>query len=88
MDIDLNVAVLTTKEVWKTKEIVWAFHYEDDGMWGFFGYHDATELSDYMIVSLDEIMHINDSVIPLMSLPLGYSAKYCKKKKCWMIFPK
>lgn len=83
---DLNVAVLTTKYILEKKsEILYVYHFEDDGMWQFNGNEEIADDSDYKVVSLEEIINIDPSVLVVSDLPLGYEAFRKTKENDWEI---
>ncbi|MGE5405405.1 MAG: hypothetical protein ACM3PP_10770 [Candidatus Saccharibacteria bacterium] len=69
-----DVMVITTKQVVLAgKPILYVSHDLDDGMWQF---HDGSDVSedDAMILSLEEIVSIDESILILADLPLGWCA--------------
>jgi hypothetical protein len=69
-----NVMVMTTKKVMKeNRTIVYVSHDADDGMWQF---HDGAEVEtdDAMLVSLEEVMTLDNALMKLHDLPLGWIA--------------
>jgi hypothetical protein len=72
----LNTAVFTTKFVVKDKKgITYITHENEDGAWQFFSndnFDDFEEVS--MILSLDEIINLDKTVLEIADLPLGYIA--------------
>ena len=83
----LNTAVFTTKFVVKDKkEITYVTHDADDGAWQFFSSDDFDNYEDVaMILSLDEIINIDRSVLEIADLPLGYLATRQTTKDSWTI---
>ncbi|BES62221.1 hypothetical protein [Dysgonomonas capnocytophagoides] len=82
---DLNVAVFTTKYVLEQQSpIIYVFHYEDDGAWQFSGDEDCDE-NDYRIVSFEEIISLDASILEVVNIPLGYYAKRKDKESHWDI---
>lgn len=71
----LDTAVFTTKFVFRAGEPIRnVFHHEDDGAWEFTGSTQAVEDRDYLIVSLEEIINLDSSILELADLPLGEAA--------------
>ena len=69
-----SVMVITTKNIVKGKlPILSVFHDDDDGMWQFL---DGIEINEdrVMIISMEEIVRIDDTVQQLADLPLGWVA--------------
>jgi len=83
----LNTAVFTTKFVVKDKkEITYVTHDADDGAWQFFSSDDFDNYEDVaMILSLDEIINIDRTVLEIADLPLGYFATRQTSKDSWTI---
>jgi hypothetical protein len=66
---DLNTAVITTRFVLIDKSpILNVFHYED-GFWQFSGPEDDLRDDDYKIISLEEIINIDPTVLEVSDLP-------------------
>lgn len=71
---DKNTMVITTKSILqKEKDIKLVSHDEDDGMWEFLDGEEVDENSS-AIVSLYEMVLIDDSINELFDLPLGWIA--------------
>lgn len=83
----LNTAVFTTKFVVKDgKDITYVTHDSEDGAWQFFSNDDFDNYEEVaMLVSLDEIIKIDKTVIEIADLPLGYFATRKTTKDGWMI---
>ena len=83
----LNTAVFTTKFIVKDKkEITYITHETEDGAWQFFSndnFDDFEEVS--MILSLDEIINLDKTVLEIADLPLGYIATRETVKDKWKI---
>ncbi len=82
----LSTAVFTTKFVVEDKaDITYVCHDEDDGAWQFFSedkYDDFGAIS--RLVSLQEIINIDSSVLDIADLPEGYFAFRPNKNHHWM----
>lgn len=71
----LNTAVFSTRFVLRRGEAIQnVFHHEEDGSWEFIGATQATNEKDYLVVSLQEIIDFDPSVLELADLALGKSA--------------
>jgi hypothetical protein len=82
-----NTAVFTTRFVIHDKvTITSVFHYED-GSWQFSGRENNLKDSDYMVVSLGEILSRDSSIKELASMPIGFYATRSGKKVTWEIMP-
>jgi len=80
----LNTAVFTTRFVFKEGEPIQnVFHHDEDGAWEFTGATQAVEDKDYLVVSLQEIIDFDPSVLELADLALGESAYRPAIDKPW-----
>jgi len=87
-NIDRNIAVITTKFVLdKESPILCVFHYEDDGMWKFFGNEEVIDDNDYKVVSFQEMIEIDSSILDIVDLPLDYMASRESTASPWTIKP-
>lgn len=82
----LNTAVFTTLHVIKERSpIVWVSH-ELDGDWQFMG---SEPIGDYtkiaMVVSLEEIIKVDKSVLKVADLAMGYCATRKTKSDKWRV---
>lgn len=78
-----NVMVMTTKNIVSNKKpILSVWHDADDGMWQFLDGTDVNE-EDAMLISLEEIVSIDDSVKEVSDLPLGWVAWREKNSSTW-----
>ncbi|WIV21132.1 hypothetical protein QPK24_10880 [Paenibacillus polygoni] len=69
-----NVATITTKDIIeRTKQIKYVSHDDEDGMWQFHS-GELVKEEDGRIVSLQEIIIIDPTVMELVHLPLGWIA--------------
>lgn len=82
---DKNVAVITTRFVLSGQEsITHVYHHQEDGMWEFVGEEDANE-SDYLVISLEEMVQHDSSIQDVIEIGLGYSAHRVSLGKEWQI---
>ena len=80
---DLNTAVITTKYVLESKSpILSVFHY-DDGSWQFSGSEEDVAEEDYRVLSLDEIIKMDSSVLEVSDLPYEGEAHRETKESKW-----
>ena len=78
-----NVAVFTTEQIIsRSRPILRVSHDEEDGAWQFHDGDDVRE-SDARIVSLECITQLDDSVMELADLPLGWIATRSEPKTPW-----
>lgn len=82
---DLNTAVFTTKFILESQSpIMYVYHYEEDGAWQFSGLEDCEE-NDFRIVSLEEIINIDNTILQISDLPFGFYAYRESKHSQWII---
>ncbi|MDR6513703.1 hypothetical protein [Chryseobacterium camelliae] len=83
---DLNTAVFTTKYILeKVSPILYVFHYEDDGAWQFSGEEENIDDKDYKVISLEEIIDIDNSILEVADLPLQHMAYRSSINEPWKI---
>ncbi len=86
-DEDLNVAVFTTKHVIDGKDsILFVFHHEEDGFWEFIGKQSVNE-EDARIISLEEMIELDPTILDIADLPLGWKAERKNSNSKWIITP-
>lgn len=84
---NLNTAVFTTKYILeKSSPVLYVFHHDDDGAWSFLGCEDCQD-SDYKVISLEEMINIDNSILDVADMPYGYCAKRVDKNSSWIIKP-
>lgn len=85
---NLSTAVITTKFILEDKNpILYVFHYEEDGMWQFSGSDNEINDNDYKVISLQEIINIDSSILEIANLSLNHMAFRESKKDSWQIKP-
>lgn len=84
----LNTAVFTTKFVVKDKkEITYVTHEIEDGAWQFFSNDHFDNFEEVaMLVSLDEIIMMDKTVLEIADLPLGFIATRQSAKDIWKTY--
>jgi hypothetical protein len=81
----LDTAVFTTKYILeKHSPVLYVYHYRNDGAWQFSSIENCIE-EDYRIISLEEMIKIDNSILELVNMPLGYYAKRENNKSKWEI---
>lgn len=80
-----NVAVLSTDQILKGETILYVSHDEEDGAWQFHTGETINE-SNAKVVSLKRIVELDQSVIELADLPLGWVAIRSKAGAVWKRF--
>jgi len=83
----LNTAVFTTKFIVRDKkEITYVSHDFEDGSWQFFSDDNFDNYEEIaVILSLDEIIQIDKSVLEIADLPLGFVATRKSRTDSWTI---
>lgn len=83
----LKTAIFTTKFVVNDKkEITYVTHDIEDGAWQFFSNDNFDNYEEVaMIVSLDEIIQIDNTILEIADLPFGYFAARQTSKDSWSI---
>ena len=82
----LNTAVFTTKFILENKSpILFVYHYEEDGAWQFSGSENTVSDDDYRVISLEEVIQLDNTVLELTDLPLGGEAFRLDIKSPWII---
>lgn len=82
----LDTAVFTTKYVLEGKEITYVTHDADDGAWQFFSDDELESFEEVAkIVSLQEILDIDPTLLELADMPTGYYATRSNVDEDWII---
>jgi hypothetical protein len=83
----LNTAVFTTKFVFKDRRpITFVSHDIEDGAWQFFSDDDFEDFEKVaMVVSLDEIIEYDRTVLEIADLPLGHTASRPSLFDKWVV---
>ncbi|MEO6904624.1 MAG: hypothetical protein ABI315_15965 [Bacteroidia bacterium] len=80
----LNTAVFTTNYILNGSPILHVYHYEEDGAWQFSGIEQENE-EDIKVISLEEIINLDNSILELTDLELGGEAYRKDKNSDWII---
>jgi hypothetical protein len=82
----LDTAVFTTKFVTENKaDITYVCHDEGDGAWQFFSEDEYVDFAEIArIVSLKEIIDIDNSILDIADLPQGHFAFRPHKNHYWI----
>lgn len=84
---DKNTMAITTKRIVSGQgEILLVSHDEDDGMWEFLDGEDVCE-ENARVVSMSEMVQIDESINKLYDLPLGWVAYRENKTTEWIRIP-
>lgn len=82
---DPNEAVLTTSFVLdKDDQITRVYHHLEDGMWEFSGATEVAE-SDYRVVSMEEMINLDNTLLSLSNMDPGYFAYRATGKDVFVI---
>ncbi len=80
-----NTAVITTKFVLFYKsDILFVYHYLDDNMWQFSGKEKCND-EDYRVVSLEEMIQLDNSINEILHMLPGYYAYRENKNEKWKV---
>lgn len=84
---DLKTAVFTTKYVTDDKrDIIYVSHDKDDGAWQFLSNDNIVDFESVAkVVSLEQIIQLDPSVLQLADMPVGYYAERISKRSKWHI---
>ncbi len=81
---DKNTMAMTTKKIVSGQsDILLVSHDEDDGMWEFLDGEDVCE-ENALVVSMSEMVQIDESINKLYDLPLGWIAYRESKTTDWI----
>ena len=80
-----KTAVFTTKFVISDgKDITTVYHYKDDGAWQFSSSDNIENFEEVaIIISLEEIVKLDSSLLEIADLPLGFFAFRRNKNEQW-----
>ena len=79
-----NKSAITTKYVVNKNSIIVSVYYDEDGDWQFFGNEEVRE-EDAIVVSIQEMIDIDKSLVNLPDLKEGESAYRKNKESIWLI---
>jgi hypothetical protein len=83
---ELNVAVLATKDIFHEGVLIrYAYRHLGNGMWKFRSNMQYEADSNFMVVSLDEILDKDLSIESILNLPLGFLASRNSLHDVWSI---
>lgn len=77
-------SAITTKYVVNNNSIIVSVFYDEDGDWQFFGEEEVSE-EDAIVVSIQEMIDIDKSLVNLPDLKEGESAYRKNKESIWLI---
>lgn len=79
-----NKSAITTKYVVNNNSIIVSVFYDEDGDWQFLGEEEVSE-EDAIVVSIQEMIEIDKSLVNLPDLKEGESAYRKNKESIWLI---
>ena len=79
-----NKSAITTKYVVNNNSIIVSVFYDEDGDWQFLGEEEVSE-EDAIVVSIQEMIDIDKSLVNLPDLKEGESAYRNNKESIWLI---
>jgi hypothetical protein len=84
--VNLNTAVFTTRFVLENNSpILFVYHHVEDGAWEFLGGEEINSDNDYRVVSMEEIINLDKSLIELLSLRQGSEAFRSDMESPWIV---
>ena len=85
MEINYNQYVITTKHVINNNSPIIRVIHEKDGAWQFLGKEENLSESDAFVLSLEEILCLDNTLQDVLSLPLGKQAYRTSPKDNWIV---
>ncbi len=83
---NLNTAVFTTKFVVNDKNDITLVTHDNDGSWQFHSKDEWDNIEKVsMVISLGEIIEIDNTILDIADLPLGGEASRLSVKSKWKI---
>ena len=82
---DKNMAVITSRYVLFDKTPILCVFHNTDGIWEFYGKEELTRDDDYMVISIEEIINLDLTILELSLMPPCYFEKKKKKNESWEI---
>ena len=84
MEINYDQYVITTKYVINNNSPIIRVIHEKDGAWQFLGKEENLSESDAFVLSLEEILCLDNTLQDVLSLPLGKQAYRTSPKGNWI----
>jgi len=81
----LGLAVFTTRYVIEQGAPILYVYHCNDGSWQFNGEESSLTDEDYRVISLGEVLAIDDTLNELINMPLGFEALRKTKNDKWEI---
>ncbi len=86
MDNNLNIYVFTTRYVMKEQSPIVRVLHDEDGDWQFLGDEGNLTESDAVVISLGEIIELDNSLKEIINLPIGKQALRNDRGESWYIY--
>jgi hypothetical protein len=80
-----DTAVFTTRFVVRDKSPILFVYHDADGSWQFHGNETNVDDKDMMLVGLGEVIEIDNTILEIADLPLGFEAMRSRKGDEWKI---
>ena len=81
---DLNTAIITTKYVLNKKSPILFVNHYDDGFWEFLGEESDLKDEDFKLISLEEMIVIDSSILEISDLPYEGKAYRVNVNSPWI----
>ncbi len=81
--MDKKIAVITTKKI-LDNNLIKVVIKDNDGDWQFLDGGVVTA-EDAVLLSLQQVIDLDPSIISILDMPLGYRAVRTKKEEVWII---
>ncbi|MGP1908404.1 hypothetical protein ACTSEZ_09525 [Metabacillus sp. JX24] len=79
-----DTMVITIKQIMdRTQTVLYVSHDKEDGMWQFLDGSMVFDTDDARIVTLEEMIEIDDSLASISDLPHGWIAERDDRKAIW-----
>ena len=82
---DKNMAVITSRYVLFDKAPILCVFHNKDGIWEFYGKEELTRDDDYRVISIEELINLDLTILELSLMPPYCFAKRNAKNEPWEI---
>jgi len=83
-DDNKNLAVFSTTNVMKKKKLIVHVSHDEEGDWQFFA-KEAPLSKNAMLIGLSQVLELDDTLLELENLPVGFRADRNTKEDPWRI---
>ncbi len=84
-DIDMNMAVFTTKNVMKNGLTIVRVSHGDDGYWQFFDAVSTNSNENIMLVSMGSVLNMDESLQAILNMEPSHRASRESKNQDWIV---